>query len=192
MAGYTDVAFRALRKRHGADVVVSEFVQSESLRRDVERVWATLDFTESQRPAGIKIFGAVPESMAAAAQLIEARLRPDFIDINYGCPARNVVEQNAGAGLMREPELAAHIAGEIVRAVPGTPVTAKMRLGWDTASIVAEDFARRLVGEGVQAITVHGRTRSQGYSGEADWNAIARVVAAVSVPVIGNGDIRAA
>ncbi|MDR3229236.1 MAG: tRNA dihydrouridine synthase DusB [Puniceicoccales bacterium] len=190
MAGFTDVAFRDLCKQHGADVVVTEFVQSEALLRNVPRAWRSVDFTEAQRPAGAQLFGAKPAQMARAARLVVERLRPDFIDINCGCPAENVVERNGGAGLMRKPELAAEIVAEVVRAVPGTPVTAKMRIGWDAASIVAEEFAWRLEDAGASAITVHGRTKVQGYGGVADWDAIARVVAAVRVPVVGNGDIR--
>ncbi len=190
MAGFTDIAFRELCKAQGADVMVTEFVQSEPLIREVARTWRTIDFTEAQRPMGVQIFGATPDSMARAAQLIAERLRPDFIDINFGCPAHNVVEQNAGSGLLRCPALLADVAGAVVRAVPEVPVTAKMRLGWDAESIVAADVARRLEDGGVRAIAVHGRTKAQGYSGEADWEEIAKVVASVQVPVIGNGDIR--
>jgi nifR3 family TIM-barrel protein len=190
MAGFTDVAFRTLCKAYGADVVETEFVQAIPLVRDVERTWRTIDFTEAQRPAGVQIFGAVPSLMAQAARLLEERLHPDFIDLNFGCPARKVVEQNAGAGLLRDPVLAAQIASAVVQAVPETPVTVKMRIGWDSTGIVAVDVARRLENAGVRVIAVHGRTKTQGYSGEANWEEIARVAAAVSVPVIGNGDIR--
>jgi nifR3 family TIM-barrel protein len=190
MAGFTDPVFRSLCKRFGADVVVTEFVQSEGLVRGGERVWEPLEFSEEQRPIGMQIFGAKPEYMERAAQLIAERLQPDFIDLNFGCPAVNVVEQNAGAGLLREPELLEKIAAGVVRAVPGVAVTAKMRIGWSGAEIVAVDVARRLEGAGVRMITVHGRTRAQGYSGQADWAEISRVAAAVQVPVVGNGDIR--
>lgn len=190
MAGFTDPVFRSLCKRFGADVVVTEFVQSEGLVRGGERVWEPLEFDAGQRPVGVQIFGAKPEYMERAAQQIAERLLPDFIDLNFGCPAVNVVEQNAGAGLLRDPVLLERIAAGVVRAVPGVPVTAKMRIGWSSENIVAVDVARRLEGAGVQAIAVHGRTKTQGYSGEADWGAIARVAAAVHVPVVGNGDIR--
>ncbi|MDR2982402.1 MAG: tRNA dihydrouridine synthase DusB [Puniceicoccales bacterium] len=190
MAGFTDIAFRQLCKTHGADVMVTEFVQSEPLIRDVARTWHAIDFTEAQRPMGLQIFGATPESMAKAARLLEERLRPDFIDINFGCPAHNVVEQNAGAGLLRCPELLQDIVEAVIQAVERTPITAKMRLGWDRDHIVAVDVARRLEDAGVCAIAVHGRTKVQGYSGEADWDEIAKVASSVRVPVIGNGDIR--
>lgn len=190
MAGFTDIAFRELCKRQGADVMVTEFVQSEPLIREVARTWSTIDFTETQRPMGVQIFGATPDSMATAARLIEERLQPDFIDLNFGCPAHNVVEQNAGSGLLRCPGLLENVARAVVCAVPSTPVTAKMRLGWDAESVVAVEVARRLEDSGVRAIAVHGRTKAQGYAGEANWEEIAKVAAMVRVPVIGNGDIR--
>lgn len=190
MSGFTDVAFRELCKTHGADVLVSEFVQSEPLIRDKERAWRDVDFTPTQRPMGIQIFGAIPESMAAAARLLEERLHPDFIDLNFGCPARKVVEQNAGSGLLRDLPTMEKIARAVIAAVPSTPVTAKIRLGWDAQNIVAVDAARRLEAAGVRALAVHGRTKAQGYSGAADWEKIAEVVRAVKIPVVGNGDIR--
>lgn len=190
MSGFTDIAFRALCKAFGADILVSEFVQSEPLIRERERTWRDVDFTPEQRPMGIQIFGANPESMAKAAVLLEARLKPDFIDINFGCPARKVVEQNAGSGLLRDLPLLEKIARAVAQSVPATPVTAKMRLGWDSQSLVHLEVAKRLEDAGMCAIAVHGRTKAQGYSGEADWEKIAEVAQAVSVPVIGNGDIR--
>ena len=190
MSGFTDIGFRALCKRFGADVLVSEFVQSEPLIRDRERTWRDVDFTPEQRPMGIQIFGAVPDSMARAAALLEERLKPDFIDINFGCPARKVVECNAGSSLLKDLPLAEKIARAVARAVPATPVTAKMRLGWDSQSLVHLEAAKRLEDAGMRAVAVHGRTRAQGYSGEADWEKIAEVAQALTVPVIGNGDIR--
>lgn len=190
MSGFSDIAFRELCKEQGADVLVSEFVQSEPLIRDKACAWRDIDFTPAQRPMGIQIFGSVPESMARAAALLEARLQPDFIDINFGCPARKVVDTRAGAGLLRDLPLMERIARTVVQAVPATPVSAKIRLGWDAGTLVHLDAARRLEDAGVRVITVHGRTKSQGYSGEADWEKIAETVRTVSVPVVGNGDIR--
>ena len=190
MSGFTDIAFRELCKEHGADVLVSEFVQSEPLIRDRERTWRDVDFTPGQRPMGIQIFGANPESMARAAMLLEERLQPDFIDINFGCPARKVVEQNAGSGLLRDLPLLEKVARAVVAAVPATSVTAKMRLGWDSQSLVHLDASRRLEDAGIRVLAVHGRTKAQGYSGEADWEKIAEVARAVKIPVVGNGDIR--
>lgn len=193
MSGFTGSAFRALCRAAGADVVVTEFVQSEALRRDVVRAWRDIAFDAGDRPTGIQIFGASPPSMAAAAALLAERLRPDFIDINYGCPAHNVVEHNAGARLMQTPALAAEIASAVVAAAGafGVPVTAKIRLGWDARSRNAVEFAQMLADAGVAAVTVHGRTRAQGYSGVADWEEIGRVAAALApLPVVGNGDLR--
>lgn len=190
MSGFTDIGFRALCKRFGADVLVSEFVQSEPLIRSRERTWRDVDFTPEQRPMGIQIFGANPDSMARAAALLEERLHPDFIDINFGCPARKVVECNAGSSLLKDLPLMEKIARAVAKSVPATSVTAKMRLGWDSQSLVHLEAAKRLEDAGMRAVAVHGRTRAQGYSGEADWEKIAEVVQALSVPVIGNGDIR--
>lgn len=190
MSGFTDVVFRALCKEQGADVLVSEFLQSEPLVRSRERTWRDAEFTPEQRPAGIQIFGAVPASMAEAARLLETRLRPDFIDLNFGCPARKVVEQNAGSGLLKDLPLMEKIARAVVSAVPATPVTAKIRLGWDSRNIVAVEAARRLEDAGIRVLAVHGRTRAQGYSGEADWEKIGEVARAVKIPVVGNGDVR--
>jgi nifR3 family TIM-barrel protein len=190
MAGFTGFAFRRLCKKFGADVLVSEFVQAEPLLRDVVRTWQTIDFDTGQRPMGVQIFGAIPERMAHAARLLAERLAPDFIDLNFGCPATNVVEQNAGASLLRDIPLLLRIAHEVVRAVPGHVVTAKIRLGWDEANLVGVEAARGLEQCGVRAIAVHGRTRVQGYAGTADWGSIARVASAVRLPIIGNGDIR--
>lgn len=190
MARHTDSAFRGLCKEFGAEVMVTEFVQSEALIRDNAKAWEMVDFTEVQRPMGVQIFGATPTSMARAARMIADRLRPDFLDLNFGCPAHKVIEQNAGSGLLRCPPLLYEIVAAVRQAIPDIPLTAKMRLGWDEQSIVAPEVAARLEVLGVEAIAVHGRTREQGYSGAADWERIAAVVAAVKIPVIGNGDLR--
>ncbi len=190
MAKRTDVAFRQLCKEQGADVMVTEFIQSEALLRDNAKAWDMVDFTETQRPMGVQIFGATPASMARAAREVCDRVFPDFLDLNFGCPAHKVIEQNAGSGLLRCTPLLFDVVKAVKDAIPGTPLTAKMRLGWDHASIVAVDVAGRLEELGVEAVTVHGRTREQGYSGDADWGWIAQVAAAVKIPVIGNGDVR--
>lgn len=190
MARHTDFAFRALCKERGADVMVTEFVQSEALLRDNAKAWEMVDFAPGQRPMGVQIFGAKPASMARAARLVCDRLRPDFLDLNFGCPAHKVIEQSAGSGLLRCTPLLFDIVKSVRDAIPDFPLTAKMRLGWDADSIVAVEVAGRLEQLGVEAIAVHGRTRAQGYSGEADWEWIGRVAAAVSIPVVGNGDLR--
>ncbi|MCR5183926.1 MAG: tRNA dihydrouridine synthase DusB [Opitutales bacterium] len=190
MAGFTDIAFRDICRNFGADVVETEFVQSEALVRDRERTWKMIEYSREQRPVGVQIFGAVPESMAKAASLVAERLNPDFIDLNFGCPAPKVVGTNAGSGLLKDLPLLEKVASAVVKAVPEMPVTAKIRLGWDREHLVHLEVAKRLEDAGVRRITVHGRTRAQGYSGNADWDAIAQVVQTVSVPVIGNGDIK--
>jgi tRNA-dihydrouridine synthase B len=189
MARHTDHAFRGLCKEHGADVMVTEFVQSEALLRDNAKAWEMVDFSPGQRPMGVQIFGATPASMAKAARLVCDRMAPDFLDLNFGCPAHKVIEQSAGAGLLRCTPLLFDIVKAVRDAIPETPLTAKMRLGWDEGSIVAVEVAGRLEALGVEALAVHGRTRAQGYSGRADWDWIGRVAAAVRIPVIGNGDL---
>ncbi len=190
MARHTDVAFRQLCKEQGADVMVTEFVQSEALIRDNVKAWEMVDFTETQRPMGVQIFGAKPKSMAKAAKMVCERMRPDFLDLNFGCPAHKVIEQNAGSGLLRCTPLLYDLVKAVKDAIPDIPLTAKMRIGWDYSSIVAVEVATHLEKLGVEAIAVHGRTKEQGYSGEANWDWIAQVAHAVSIPVIGNGDIK--
>jgi nifR3 family TIM-barrel protein len=190
MARHTDVAFRQLCKEQGADVMVTEFVQSEALIRDNAKAWEMVDFTEGQRPMGVQIFGATPASMAKAARLVCDRMKPDFLDLNFGCPAHKVIEQNAGSGLLRCTPLLYDLVKAVKDAIPDVPLTAKMRLGWDHATIVAVEVAGRLQELGVEALAVHGRTKEQGYSGEAHWGWIAQVAAAVDIPVVGNGDVK--
>lgn len=189
MAGVTDTVFRKLVKAHGADVLVTEFVSAEGILHRNERTRRYVDFDESQRPVGVQLFGAEPQRMAEAAKAVIDWVRPDFIDINFGCPVNKVVAKNGGSSLLRDCPVLSKVAGAVVRAAAPLPVTAKMRIGWDERSINAVEVARILEAEGVAAIAVHGRTRAQGYSGEANWLVIGETAAAVSVPVIGNGDI---
>lgn len=190
MAGFTDLAYRQLCKDEGADVLITEFAMSDSINRDIPEAWALTEFHESQRPMGIQIFGATPESMAKAAHRIEERCRPDFIDLNFGCPSEKVTCQMAGASLLKTPRELTRIAAEVVKEVKSIPVTAKIRTGWDEENIVADQLVPMLQDVGIQALTIHGRTKVQGYSGEPDWDLIKSIAASTSLPIIGNGNIR--
>lgn len=192
MAGFTDVVFRQLCKEHGADVMVTEFVMARKFldSRGEDTAWETVDFSDQQRPMGVQIFGSDPSEMAEAAARIVDRLCPDFIDINFGCPAPKVVDNCAGSSLLNDlPQM-----GRIVQAVHDrvgrqTPVTAKIRIGWNETRIVAVDACQVLEQSGARAIAIHGRTKEQGYRGDADWDTIERAAMAVQVPVIGNGAV---
>ena len=190
MAGVTDVIFRQICKELGADVMVTEFVSAEGIMQADHRTRKYTEFTEEQRPVGVQIFGGDGVRMGEAARKIIDWKQPDFIDINFGCPVNKVVAKNGGSSLLKDCPVLAEVAAGVAKAVGGqVPVTAKMRIGWDENSINAVEVARILEDCGMQAIAVHGRTRAQSYSGEADWNVIDAVARAVSVPVIGNGDI---
>jgi len=169
--------------------MVTEFVQADALNRDDPKLWETVDFTEEQRPMGVQIFGSNPGTMGQAARLLTDRLRPDFIDINFGCPADRVVCMDAGSSLLRNPTRLAKVVASVVKAVPETPVTAKIRTGWDDNTIVAKEIGHIVESEGARALAIHGRTKVQGYSGEANWPVIAEVAEALKIPVIGNGNI---
>lgn len=188
MAGVTDVVFRTLCKELGADVMVTEFVSAEGILQRDDRTRHYTEFDDAQRPLGVQVFGSDGIRMGEAARKIIDWKQPDFIDINFGCPVNKVVSKNGGSSLLRDCPLLASVAREIVKAVQ-IPVTAKMRIGWDSQSINAVKVARILEDCGIQAIAVHGRTKAQGYSGLADWDVIAQVADAVKIPVIGNGDL---
>ena len=190
MAGVTDVIFRQICKELGADVMVTEFISAEGIMQADERTRKYTEFTDEQRPVGVQLFGADGPRMGEAARKIIDWKRPDFIDINFGCPVNKVVARNGGSSLLKDCPLLASVAIGVAKAVgEQVPVTAKMRIGWDVDSVNAVEVARILEDSGMQAIAVHGRTRAQGYSGEADWNVIDAVARAVRIPVIGNGDI---
>ena len=189
MAGVTDKVFRQICKRFGADVLVSEFVSAEGVFRRNQRTREYLEFSEAERPLGVQLFGANAAHMAEAARQVVDWVAPDFIDLNFGCPVNKVVSKNGGSALLKDcPRLAA-VAKSVVRAVAPVPVTAKIRIGWDADSINAVCVANILQDCGVAALAVHGRTRAQGYAGEADWSVIAQVAQATALPVIGNGDL---
>lgn len=193
MAGVTDLVFRRLCKEQGADVMVTEFVSAEGILQADARTRKYTEFDDEQRPVGIQLFGADGERMAEAARKIIDWKRPDFIDINFGCPVNKVVSKNGGSSLLKDCPLLTEVAAAIVRGVGHlVPVTAKIRIGWDAGHINAPQVCRLLEDCGVQAIAVHGRTRAQGYGGEADWAVIDECAGVVGVPVIGNGDVDSA
>ncbi len=192
MAGVTDTVFRQLAKEFGADVMVSEFVSAEGVFRRNERTLEYLEFVESERPVGVQLFGADPAHLGEAARMIVDTERPDFIDLNFGCPVNKIVSKNGGSSLLRDCPLLGKVASAVVKAVAPFPVTAKIRIGWSAEQVNATTTARILEGAGIQAVAVHGRTKEQGYRGEADWDVIAQVAQAVKIPVIGNGDIAGA
>jgi tRNA-dihydrouridine synthase B len=187
MAGMTDTAFRRLVKRHGGcGLVVTEMVSSEGLVRGIDRTLEYAEYTEEERPVSIQIFGGDPEKMAAAAQVVEG-MGADIVDVNMGCPVPKIAKHNAGCSLMREPEHAASVIRAMTRAVK-IPVTVKMRAGWNDASRNAPELARRVRDAGAAAVTIHGRTAAQSYTGRADWDLVAEVANDLDIPVLGSGD----
>ena len=192
MAGVTNTVFRRLCKDLGADVLTTEFVSAEGILHRNERTSRYLEFQPDERPLGVQLFGADPDRLAEAAKAVIDWVAPDFIDLNFGCPVNKVVSRNGGSALLKDCPLLASVARSVVAAAAGLPVTAKIRIGWDSRSVNATETARILEGEGISRLAVHGRTKEQGYSGEADWDVITDVVQAVQIPVIGNGDIDSA
>lgn len=187
MAGMTDTAFRRLVKRQGGcGLVVSEMVSSEGLVRGIDRTLEYAEYTEEERPVSIQIFGGDPERMAEAARVVEG-MGADVVDINMGCPVPKIAKHHAGCSLMKDPAHAADIVGAMVKAVK-IPVTVKMRKGWDDTQTNAADVAERVEQAGASALTVHGRTAKQSYTGSADWDFVAEVARRVSIPVFGSGD----
>ena len=189
MAGVTNSIFRTICKEKGADILTTEFVSADGIMHRNARTRGYVEFTPAERPMGVQLFGADPDRLAEAARQVIDWVNPDFIDINFGCPATKVVCRNGGSSLLRDCPLLERVATAVVRACAPLPVTAKIRIGWDANSINAVQTAKLLEGSGIRRIAVHGRTKAQGYSGEADWESIASVASSVSVPVIGNGDI---
>ncbi len=189
MEDVSDPPFRALCKKHGADLMFTEFISSEGLIRDAEKSVQKLDIYEYERPIGIQIFGDKIESMRQAAEIAE-KAKPEIIDINYGCPVKKVACKGAGAGILLDLPKMQSMTKEIVDAV-NLPVTVKTRLGWDENSIKIVEVAKRLQDVGIKALTIHGRTRKQMYKGEANWEYIAEVKndPQIQIPIFGNGDI---
>ena len=188
MAGVSEAPFRQICRTMGADVVLSEFLSSEAIRRRIRATLEGADFEPCERPIGIQIYGADPDAMAEAAALITTHYDPEFIDINFGCPVKKVVRRNGGSGCLQDLGLVARI----IRAVVGAthrPVTVKTRSGWNDQLRDPVGIALRMQDAGAQAFTLHARTRTQMFTGHANWDEIARVVEALDIPVIGNGDL---
>jgi tRNA-dihydrouridine synthase B len=187
MAGMTDTAFRRLVKRHGAcGLVVTEMVSSEGLVRGIDRTLEYAEYTEEERPVSIQIFGGDPPKMAAAARIVQD-MGADIVDINMGCPVPKIAKHNAGCSLMREPDHAARVVETMVDAVT-IPVTVKMRAGWKDNERNAPVLARMVQEAGAAAVTIHGRTAEQSYSGWADWELVQQVASDLKIPVLGSGD----
>ena len=189
MEDVTDVGFRMLCKRYGAAMVYTEFVAAEAIIRNIKATLSKMTINEEERPVGIQIYGRDVESMVEAAKIVE-QVHPDVIDINFGCPVKKVAGKGAGAGMLKNIPLLLDITRNVVKAVK-TPVTVKTRLGWDNDDLIIPELAEQLQDCGIQALTIHGRTRSQMYTGEADWTLIGKVKnnPRINIPIIGNGDI---
>jgi nifR3 family TIM-barrel protein len=192
MEDVSDPPFRSVCKDNGADLMYSEFISSEGLIRDAIKSRAKLDFSEEERPFGIQIFGGDEEAMAMSARICET-VNPDLVDINFGCPVKKVVNKGAGAGVLKDIPLMVRLTEAVIRST-SLPVTVKTRLGWDDNTKNIEEVAERMQDIGVQALSIHGRTRCQLYKGEADWTLIAKVKnnPRIHIPIFGNGDIDSA
>ena len=190
MEDVPDIGFRMLCKRYGASMVYTEFVSAEALVRSVKSTVNKLTISDEERPVGIQIYGRDVESMVEAAKIVEDQAHPDVIDINFGCPVKKVAGKGAGAGMLQNVPLLLDITKNVVKAV-STPVTVKTRLGWSNDNLIICDLAEQLQDCGIQALTIHGRTRAQMYTGSADWTLIGEVKKnpRINIPIIGNGDI---
>ena len=190
MAGVTDYPFRVLCKEQGAGIVYSEFVSAHGIIRENIKTLQMIKFSDFERPIGIQIFGDTPDVMSKAAKQVYNKFAPDLIDINYGCPVPKITKRGAGSAALKDLCLMDDITSAVVESVPKIPVTVKMRAGWDQSSIVVPDAGERLQKIGVKAIALHPRTTKQSYSGKADWELIKLLKKSVTIPVIGNGDIK--
>src|SRR6266550_4660224 len=191
MAGVSESPFRRLCRRFGADVVITEFLSAEGIRRENEATIAKLRFGADERPIGVQIFGADPQAMTEAAAFVTDVFAPEFIDINFGCPVKKVVKRNGGSGCLKDLNLVQEVIRGVSRST-SLPVTCKIRSGWNEEMRDPVTIALRCQDAGVRAIALHPRTRTQMYSGSARWEEIAAVVQALDIPVLGNGDIKTA
>jgi nifR3 family TIM-barrel protein len=191
MAGVSEAPFRQICRRYGADILMTEFLSAEAIRRGIRKTLEGAEFEEVERPVGVQIYGADAEAMGRAAAIVTEAYQPDFIDVNFGCPVKKVVQRNGGSGCLRDMDL----VDRIIRAVVGAthvPVTVKTRSGWNDQTRDPVGIALRMQDAGAKAFTLHARTRTQMFQGRADWDEIGRVVEALEIPVIGNGDITTA
>ena len=191
MAGVSESPFRLIARRFGADVVVSEFISAVGVARGLEHLFQDMRFEEAERPIGIQLYGADATVMARAAEMVTEVCQPDFIDINFGCPVKKVVKNNGGSGCLKDLGLVQRII-RAVQSATHLPVTVKIRSGWDDTRRDPVTIAARCREAGARALTLHARTRTQMFSGKANWDEIARVVEVLDIPVIGNGDITTA
>lgn len=188
MAGVSEPPFRQICRRYGADILMTEFLSAEAIRRGIRKTLEGCEFEPVERPIGIQIYGAEADAMARATAIVTAAYEPEFVDINFGCPVKKVVQRNGGSGCLKDLDL----VERIIRAVVGVthvPVTVKTRSGWSDADRDPVKIALRMQDAGARAFTLHPRTRTQMFTGRADWDEIARVVDALEIPVIGNGDV---
>jgi nifR3 family TIM-barrel protein len=189
MAGVSEAPFRQICRRYGADILMTEFLSAEAIRRGIRKTLEGAEFEQVERPIGVQIYGADAEALARAAAIVTEAYQPEFIDINFGCPVKKVVQRNGGSGCLRDMDL----VDTIIRAVVGAthlPVTVKTRSGWSEDSRDPMGIALRMQDAGARGFTLHARTRTQMFTGNADWDEIARVVEALDIPVIGNGDVQ--
>ena len=189
MAGVTDHPFRLICKEYGAGVVYTEFVSANGIIRENLKTLEMMRFTDEERPLGIQIFGDDAEIVGKSAKMVNEMFNPDIIDINYGCPVPKVTKSGAGSGAMKDLCIMDDITSAVIESVQNTPVTVKMRAGWDQNKIVSTEAGIRLEKIGVKAITLHPRTTSQKFTGKANWDLIKELKESVSIPIIGNGDI---
>lgn len=191
MEDVTDIGFRKLCKRYGAAMVYTEFVAAEALVRSIKATVRKLTISDDERPVGIQIYGRTTDAVVEAARIVEAEAHPDVIDLNFGCPVKKVAGKGAGAGMLQNIPLMLEMTEAVVKAV-NTPVTVKTRLGWSEGNLIITDLAPKLQDCGIKALTIHGRTRAQMYTGNADWTLIKAVKGNpyIKIPIIGNGDIK--